>query len=253
MEAQDGSWWLFFLGTRPHWNWHHLGRETCLTPVAWDQDGWPVVGENGQVPETPDAPRLPAHAWAPEPVRDDFDAPTLRLCWNFLRNPRDGDWSLKERPGWLSLRGSDVSLSDVDSPAFVGRRQQHVDCRVETLVDCEPERDGAEAGLTALMNERHHYDIAVARIDGRKCVLVRRTIGTLSAITALKELAPGPARLWIKMDRETCYLGCGDEEVGRGEVRYLSKEVAGGFTGVYLGMYATNHARAAFDWFDYSP
>ena len=38
--------------------------------------------------------------------------------------------------------------------------------------------------------------------------------------------------------------------------RYLSSEVAGGFTGVYLAMYATGNGQAAtipadFDWFDY--
>jgi beta-xylosidase len=41
-------------------------------------------------------------------------------------------------------------------------------------------------------------------------------------------------------------------------VRYLSSEVAGGFTGVYVGLYATGNGRPAsapahFDWFDYEP
>ncbi len=34
--------------------------------------------------------------------------------------------------------------------------------------------------------------------------------------------------------------------------RYLSTEVAGGFTGRVIGMYVTE-GRAAFDWFDYVP
>jgi len=41
-------------------------------------------------------------------------------------------------------------------------------------------------------------------------------------------------------------------------VRYLSSEVAGGFTGVYFGLYATGSGQPAsapahFDWFDYEP
>jgi alpha-N-arabinofuranosidase len=41
-------------------------------------------------------------------------------------------------------------------------------------------------------------------------------------------------------------------------VRYLSSEVAGGFTGVYAGLYATGNGQPAstpahFDWFDYEP
>jgi alpha-N-arabinofuranosidase len=45
-------------------------------------------------------------------------------------------------------------------------------------------------------------------------------------------------------------------ELARGATRYLSSEVAGGFTGVFFGLYATGHgqpsaAPADFDWFDY--
>ena len=46
--------------------------------------------------------------------------------------------------------------------------------------------------------------------------------------------------------------------LGSGETRYLSTEVAGGFTGVYAAMYATGSGQpcqgpADFDWFDYEP
>ena len=47
VQANDGSWWLVFLGVRPKGGspgYHALGRETFLAPVTWE-DGWPVVGE----------------------------------------------------------------------------------------------------------------------------------------------------------------------------------------------------------------
>ncbi|MDQ6420186.1 hypothetical protein RB620_12135 [Paenibacillus sp. LHD-117] len=45
-------------------------------------------------------------------------------------------------------------------------------------------------------------------------------------------------------------------EFGAGECSYLSTEVVGGFTGVYIGMYATGNgttcrAPAYFDYFEY--
>jgi xylan 1,4-beta-xylosidase len=45
--------------------------------------------------------------------------------------------------------------------------------------------------------------------------------------------------------------------LGEGETRYLSTEVAGGFTGVYLAMYASGNGKpclgpADFDWFEYA-
>jgi xylan 1,4-beta-xylosidase len=47
------------------------------------------------------------------------------------------------------------------------------------------------------------------------------------------------------------------KRLGEGETRYLSTEVAGGFTGVYLAMYASGNGApcqrpADFDWFDYA-
>jgi alpha-N-arabinofuranosidase len=47
-------------------------------------------------------------------------------------------------------------------------------------------------------------------------------------------------------------------ELATGSTRYLSTEVAGGFTGVYFGLYATGNRDggaqpADFDWFEYVP
>ncbi|GHT12699.1 hypothetical protein AGMMS4956_07700 [Bacteroidia bacterium] len=47
------------------------------------------------------------------------------------------------------------------------------------------------------------------------------------------------------------------KELGKLDTRYLSTEVAGGFTGVMIGLYASSNskpskAKAFFDWFDYS-
>ena len=124
VQLRDNSWWLVCLGFRPKGGeYHHLGRETFLVPVAWIKDGWLKVGNNGVVQEEYPVPNLPEHIWGKDSVRDNFDSTELRLPWNFVRNPYDNDWSLTEKPGCLRLKGSKVSLQEKDSPAFVGRRQ----------------------------------------------------------------------------------------------------------------------------------
>jgi xylan 1,4-beta-xylosidase len=262
-QAHDGSWWTVFLGVRHNHSFYHLGRETFLAPVTWTDDGWPVVGHDGMVSLEMEAQTLPLHPWDEKSARDDFDESDLRLCWNFLRNPYPKDWSLSDRPGWLRLMGSAVNLDAVDSPAWVGRRQQHFDCRTATLLDFGPQRDGEEAGLTALMNERHHYEIAVTRLDGERCVIVRRRIGSLSAIVAREEIDTEPVTLEIKANQDmyTFSYALGEQEartLAQGETRYLSAEVARTFTGVYFAMYATGNGQvstspAFFDWFEYKP
>lgn len=264
VEAHDGSWWMVFLGfrcMRQFAQYHHLGRETFLAPVTWDSDGWLTVYQDGTVDVIMEADGLPEHAWEDEPVRDDFVIPTLNLCWNFLRNPSADDWTLQERPGWLRLKGSAVTLNDVASPAFIGRRQQHVDCRAATRLDFSPQKANEEAGLTVLMNEAHHYEIGVKYQDGSRLVFVRRCIGDLMAVVAQEVISAGMVELMVEASPDVYTFsytvdGQTPRTLATGSTRYLTSEVAGGFTGVYIGLYATGNGEAStvpadFDWFDY--
>jgi xylan 1,4-beta-xylosidase len=264
VQDQQGNWWMVFLAFRTigqFGEYHHLGRETYLTPIEW-KDDWFVLPRGEKVVYTEmEAGNLLPHLWEDEPSRDDFDSPQLKFCWNFLRNPRDEDWSLMEREGWLRLKGSAVTLNDVDSPAFIGRRQQHFECKATARLDFSSQQEGDEAGLTVLMNDTHHYEIAVTFRDGVRCVIVRRRIGDLSAIVAQENIGNGLVELQIQADRKQYTFsykleGQSAKDLATGSTRYLSSEVAGGFTGVYFAMYATGNGRRAsvpadFDWFDY--
>jgi len=264
IEAHDGSWWLVFHAFRPHdRSYHHLGRETCLTPLTWTEDGWPVVSPEKTVDVQMNVTASPQQMEEIEPARDDFATPALRLCWNFLRNHHEQDRSLTERPGCLRLYGSPRTLDSLDSPAFVGRRQQHINASARAWLDFRPEDEGHEAGLTVLMNERHHYELAVIQEKGSRCIIVRRRIGDLVAIVARAMIEEGPFELEIQAETDIytfTYTLAGEptRKVATGATRYLSSEVAGGFTGVYFGMYATSNGNgrtspADFDWFEYHP
>lgn len=255
-EDHRGRWWIVCLGVRPqgYTPCYHLGRETFLAPVRWTADGWPVVGDNGRIALEMEADGLPPHPWPAAPARDDFDAAAPGPAWNFLRNPRAADWSLTAQPGHLRLNGSPVTLDAQDSPAWVGRRQQHLNAVARCRLDFAPAADHEEAGLTAYMNPRHHYEIAV---QGRR-VIVRRRIGSLAAEVASVPAPGGPLELGILAEPHRYRFLLGDQCLAEGETRYLATEVASGFTGVYLAMYATGNGSrssipADFDWFDYEP
>jgi alpha-N-arabinofuranosidase len=255
IQAHNGSWWLVFLAVRPHSypSVYHLGRETYLAPVQWTSEGWPIVGK---VDLVMDADLLPQHLWdRAASHRDEFDSALLGMEWNFRRNPDPASWSLTDRPGWLRLTGSAATLDDKELTTFIGRRQQHFQCSAAVCLDYQG--DG-EAGLTVLMNERHHYEIFVQRIDGTRHVLVRRRIGSLVAIVAQEVISDGVVILRIQADQELYRFiySVGTQEpreLTSGETRYLSTEVAGGFTGVYFGMYVQGTTPADFDWFEYEP
>jgi xylan 1,4-beta-xylosidase len=268
VELSDGTWWALLLGIRPKGGrHHHLGRETFLAPVTWTRDGWPVIGREGRVDLVMEAPGLES-----TPVRfrerDDFDDRTLDAVWSFLRNPYPNDWSLRARPGFLRLRGSAITLDDVDSPALVVRRQQHFEVRCRTVLDFAPSRAHDEAGLTVRTNESFHYDVAVlgTGTSGREAVLRSRVRGT-SRVVARRSLGAGPIDLDVlaTADRYVFRVGVADalEELGSLSTKHLSAESVQAtgrncFTGTCIGLYATGNGRpssapADFDWFDYRP
>jgi alpha-N-arabinofuranosidase len=263
VEGPDGRWWAVCLGIRPQGypEFHILGRETFLVPVVWE-DGWPVFGTEGSV-------ALEMEVAGPGPVqvpptfaRDDFDGPALGPDWTFLRTPCAAA-SLAARPGYLTLTGLPASLDDQDSPAFVGRRLEHLDHRVSTWMEFSPAAEGDEAGLTVLMNNRHHYEVGLARLDGRRVVFLRRRIGSLQKVESVLPWPEGPVVLgltgtWDRWVFTAQVPGQPVVTVGEGETRYLSTEVGGAFTGVLVGVYATGRGHrsettAQFDWFEYQP
>lgn len=266
-QDHKGGWWIVFLGVR-HTGYppmHHLGRETHLSPVLWPQGKWPEVNGGKLVELKMSVDGLPPHPFRALEVRDDFSSPQLDLHWNFRRNPAPESWSLEKRVGWLSLECIPATLSEVASPAFVGRRQQHFQCRAETLMEFEPIRSGEEAGITVYMNEKFHYDLYVIFRDGRRFIGFRRTHGSLSVEVFLQEIDSAPKQLKIDAEEEWYRFSfkspdgvTGDDytEVGLAETRLIATEIAGGFTGAYFAMYATSSggswgSSAHFDWFDY--
>ena len=262
VQAADGSWWMVFLGIRLHgWQYHNLGRETFLAPVTW-QDGWPVVNEGRAVQLQMDV-RAPAsqHPWE-EPGRDDFNGETLALDWNFRKAARPGTWSLGEKEGFLTLHGTPNTLDD-DPPLLVGRRQRHWNVTCAAHLSFAPVQDGEEAGLAVFMDERHHVEIALRREGGENSLILRKRIGELQMVTGRVRAKSTQLVLTVEAtpDRYTFKFGYGNQAgivLGDAAAKYVSTEVAGGFTGVYFGLYATSSgkpskAAAYFDWFDYHP
>lgn len=250
VQGPGGSWWMVLLGVRPGGGtpgWHVLGRETFLAPVTWVDD-WPVVGTPVSAPPGPLVPEL-----------DHFDLNELQPYWVSLRDRSEQHCTTKDRSGWLTLHARGSSLDD-PAVVFVGRRQQHRSCLARTLID---PADGT-GGLAVRLDEEHHYEIEVA--SGEVRVLAR--IGPLRTVVASRPAPAGPLVLVVRVDEARTLrdarsgpdtLSFGVEEpdgtftpLAELDGKYLSTEVAGGFTGRVIGLYAAE-GTVHFDWFDYQP
>jgi alpha-N-arabinofuranosidase len=241
-----------------------LGRETFLAPVRWDKNAWPVVNGNGTIDLNMDVPALPLQPFPQVSYNTEFDEDKLGFEWNYLRNPRTENYSLIVRKGYLRLEATPISLDDIDSPTFVGRRQEHVDFTATVTMNLFDAREGDESGMTVFMNNKSHYDLFVKQATGGKRVLViRYRLGVLSHTACEVDLPKGDVYLQVHGHKDYYSFaystdGKNFETLDKVDVCYISSETAGGFTGIYLGLFATSatessKAYADFDNFVYAP
>lgn len=265
VQAADGSWWMVCLAFRPaKGRFHIMGRETFLAPVVWTENSWPVVNGNGTIDLEMKVKTLPQIPVKKEFKRMEFDDSKLGFDWNYLRNPVRENYSLTEKKGFITLKATEVGLDWADTPTFLGRRQEHFNFEASTEMEFNPSGEKDEAGLTVLMNNGHHFKLSVKKQDGKKVLSISNRLGGFyfnSGKTVT--LKSGPVTLKVVGSREsyTFFYAQGNDEfkeLGKCDTYFLSSEVAGGFTGVYLGIFATGNgsktnAKAWFDWFDYKP
>ncbi|WP_136689813.1 glycoside hydrolase family 43 protein [Halorhabdus amylolytica] len=268
VQAHDGSWWIVFLAVRMTGRWprhHHLGRETYLAPVSW-KNRWPVINdgkpigiEMDAVPPDPDPDAPPIDGDSVTAGHETFDG-ALGPAWNYRRTPAPDHI---ESVDGLQIDLVPETLSK-GCPTFVGRRQQHFVYTIRTRLDFDPDRAVEEAGIAVLMNERHHYDLGVRGGENQQAFL-RRQLGDYSSVVETEPIETDSVILTINADEVAYHFEIepvaetGNRvNLGSAETRYLSTETAGGFTGVYIGPYATcngdeSDRTARFAWFEYKP
>lgn len=229
VELADGRWAMVHLGVRPRGTfpkWHVNGRETFLAGIEW-ADGWPIVQE--------DAFAVPP---APTSFSDEFaDGPALHPRWiapgvdprTFVR-PR-------EAGGITLLPGRDPAAREAERLLAVRARDDAWQASATV--------PAGDAALVVRVDDAHW-----AAVERRGAVLsVRVVVGPLDQILARAEGVPAEHPVAIRAVPEQpggkgpdrLELGWDDGEfhaIADIDGRYLSTEVAGGFTGRVIGVEA---------------
>ena len=260
VQLDDGSWWATFLAVRPYrGDFYNTGRETFLMPVRWE-DGWPRITAPGDlIPYAHPRPNLPQPEVASQPtsgafsVIEEFDRTSLPFDWMMVRNPRAPWYGFAG--GQLLLQAMPTGLGDNGNPAFLARRQQHLNATASTLMRFEPRVDGEEAGLAAFQNDDFWYFLALSREGGRDVLKLERRAGpndpaTGTTIASIPSPVARGAPLWLRVEaRGEAYHF--SYAVRDGEWRpllrdadgsILSTRTAGGFVGAVFGLHAYSPA-----------
>ena len=178
-----------------------------------------------------------------------FENTDWNVDWCYLRRPINENYELSANKA--VLRGTSITLDEVDSPTFIGIRQRDFCFELSVNVSV----DDGEAGVTVYMCENEHYDIAVRKTENGYEAVLKLNIGGIKHIQSAIPLSSGRARLRIIGDNLLYKFFVGDTGLGCGQTKYLSSEVSGGFTGVVIGLYAAGDNTAEFENFglQYSP
>jgi len=250
----DDKYYGVFLGVRPNEKDRvNTGRETFILPVDWS--GKFPVFENGLIPMEPKLKmpegvenKMGEDEYFPNgnfTYTEDFSSEKLDYRWIGLRGPRE-DFIDFTKKG-LKITPFDVNIKAVKPTSTLFHRQQHKDFSFTTTIDYKPKSEKDLAGITALQNERFNYVFGITK-NGKKYYLVlERTEKGSSKILASKEIELKD-ELQVKVEAEgddykfSYALNKGVFQNLGGTVSgdILSTNVAGGFTGTLIGLYATS-------------
>ncbi|GAA4629515.1 glycoside hydrolase family 43 protein [Actinoallomurus vinaceus] len=268
VDTPDGEVWAVTLGVRPIEGTHTLGREVFLVPVTWSAHGPVFAPESGGVRMSE---RLPSIA-SGRPNGDTavtgrvrFDEPALGLEWNSLRGPVGDRVRPSADGGGLDIDLAPEPLSSTGVPAFIGRRQQHVRFHARTRIGFTAAHPAEEAGVAVFQNQDHYATLALTADGGGRAqaVLTAREAGTSTRLASVPMTA-SEVVLAVEGDEagytfRLTHLGA-DQWITLATIEraFFSTECAGGFVGVYLGLYATSNGRAGggrvrVHWFEYQP
>jgi xylan 1,4-beta-xylosidase len=275
VETQHGETYLVFLCGRPLRNRGRctLGRETAIQKMQWGADGWLRTADGTGVPSVEvAAPALPAYPFPGAPARENFDAPTLPIHFQWLRTPfPDEIFSLTARPGHLRLYGRET-LGSQFKQALVARRQQAHCYSASTVIEFEPQHFQQVAGLVCYYNSAkfHYLYVSHDETAGKHLRVMTCTPDSPQTDSFTPPIAiPAGARIELRAEIDQERLLFAYRVEGRDtawqwlpqqfDASILSDEAtvpgAPNFTGAFVGVACQDMSGAAlhadFDWFEY--
>jgi alpha-N-arabinofuranosidase len=241
IEDANGNWWMYALAFRQIHQWmtyHHLGRETCLMPVTFDKDGWFTAGD-GTAKLEYETDRIPPGIKQNFQTSYTFKNAAWDKDWQFLRTHYRENYILED-PLKIKSTSDSLDTQGGGTPALIGLHQKEFDMELSVRIKI---LDG-EAGISVYMDENHHYDLALVKNGSTFKIMLKLNIGDIKYEKAAVSIACNEAKFLIRSDAinyNFFYMEGGKEiHLGSGQTKYLSSEVAGGFTGVVLGLYSQN-------------
>lgn len=254
VEGKDGKYYGVFLAIRPNEkNRVNSGRETFILPIDWSGE-FPVF-ENGLIPLSPKLkmPRGVENKAGKDGFfpngnfvfTDNFSLKNLDYRWIGLRGPREEFISIT--PKGLQIKPFESNIKELRPTSTLFYRQQHNSFTVIVTMDYIPKSNKDLAGIVCYQKETFNYVFGITKKENDYYLVLERTENGKSTIIASQRIdLTKPVRLQVKArgdDYSFNYsINNSDFQNLGGKVSgdILSTNIAGGFTGCLIGLYATS-------------
>jgi len=160
IDTPDGRWFAYLFR-----DFGSVGRIPYLVPIQWE-NGWPVLGINGKVPENLDLPvskgLIPGIVASDEFTRIEGNL-DLPLVWQWNHNPDNRFWSVTQRKGYLRLTAGRIDSDFPMARNTLTQRTFGPVCSGMTCLETAGMKDGDRAGLCLLQS---HYGLTGVKVEG---------------------------------------------------------------------------------------
>jgi alpha-N-arabinofuranosidase len=253
VEDPDGKYYGVFLAIRPNEKERvNTGRETFILPVDWSGE-FPVF-ENGLIPMEPKLkmPKGVVNKTGKEgffpngnfAFTDDFTSQNLDYRWIGMRGPREEFVTITKNG--LSINPYATNIKEVAPISTLFQRQQHKSFMATVTMKYIPKSEKELAGITCYQSERFNYVFGVTKKDKDFLILLQRTEKGQSKIIASSKIdIKKPIQLQVTAKEDDYSFSYSTDGVNFSNIGgtvsgdILSTNVAGGFTGNLIGLYAT--------------
>ena len=255
VEDCNGNWYVVMLASRPCEGYTNMGRETFLAKVEWE-DGWPIINRGvGKLEDTVEI-SLPKMQMIPKSPIYSFAQDKLDMAFLTLRNPDSDMYELDQNKGVLKLALKNVTLKEQASPAYVALRQRHQDYQAGVQMRFTPGNEQECAGIAVMQSNEYHIRFEKYLEGEQESVRVISCVGGKDDVIASCKVPKGDMILKIVacgQKADFCYQVCGEQVMVacNVDIHFLSTEVAGGFVGCTIGMYASSNGTKSDNYAEY--
>lgn len=253
VKTINDEWYMVMLAVRPLEGYTTMGRETFLARVEWEND-WPVVNPGvGRLTDTVEINLPKWTAYTAESNEYVFSTMgQLPPEFMVLRNADKSHYSLEKGKGLLMLFDTHT-LKEQASPSYLALRQKHHHFMAKALLDVSNLSEDKRAGIAYVQNNLYNLRVEV---NGKMAEVILCEKGTDRRVISMPLQGSNPLEVSLEVDGLSAAVIIEGQKSPEVDIRTLSTEAAGGFTGCAVGLYAVadteNTDCACFKRFSYS-